>query len=155
MRLFIALELPPEARAAAAALIARLRSQGTDLKWVAPEALHLTLKFLGESDPALVTAIARELAAACQGVAPLALALDYRGASDFSSPLSLHAEREDLRFDGQLDVPALLAWSTASPRDSLLPPLRGRVQAALIEVSGAQLEGVVIEFEDDDAGSAP
>ena len=87
--------------------------------------------------------------------APLALALDYRGAADFSSPLSLRAEREDLRFDGHLDVPALLAWSTASPRDSLLPPLRGRVQAALIEVSGAQLEGVVIEFEDDDAGSAP
>src|SRR5690606_7990062 len=85
----------------------------------------------------------------------LALALDYRGAADFSSPLSLRAEREDLRFDGHLDVPALLAWSTASPRDSLLPPLRGRVQAALIEVSGAQLEGVVIEFEDDDAGSAP
>ncbi len=72
MRLFIALELPSEARAAAAALIARLRSRGADLKWVAPEAMHLTLKFLGESDRRWCRP-RRGAGAACQGVAPLRL----------------------------------------------------------------------------------
>jgi len=91
-----------------------------------------------------------------QSRAPLALVIGYRGAPDLSSPLSLRAVREDLRFDGRLDVPALLAWSRAAPRDSLLPPLQGRVQARRIEVSGAQLHGVIVEFDDasPDSGDA-
>ena len=88
-----------------------------------------------------------------QSQAPLALEAGYRGAPDLSAPLSLRAWREDLRFDGRLDLPALLAWSAAAPRDSLLPPLQGRVQAQRIDVSGAQLHGVVVEFSD--ASSAP
>src|SRR5690606_25389055 len=71
-----------------------------------------------------------------QSQAPLALQAGYRGAPDLSAPLSLRAWRDDLRFDGRLDLPALLAWSAASPRDSPLPPLQGRVQAQRIEISG-------------------
>ncbi|MDH5835615.1 hypothetical protein [Luteimonas kalidii] len=85
---------------------------------------------------------------------PLDLALAYRGAPDLSAPLSLRAARDDLRFDGRLDVPALVAWGTAPTRDSPLPPLQGRLQAARIEVSGAELEGVVLEFEDDPPATA-
>ena len=35
-----------------------------------------------------------------------------------------------------------------------LPPLQGRLQAPRVEVSGARLEGVTIEFEDDDTPPA-
>lgn len=91
-----------------------------------------------------------------QAGVPLALKIGYHGAPDLSSPLSLHAVREGLRFDGRLDVPGLLAWARASPRDSLLPPLQGRVQARRLDVSGAQLHGVVVEFDDasPDSGEA-
>ena len=34
-------------------------------------------------------------------------------------------------------------------QDSPLPPLDGRLEAARIEIGGARLEGVVVEFEDD------
>lgn len=48
MRLFVALELTEEVRAAVRALIARLEPAGADLRWVRPEGMHLTLKFIGE-----------------------------------------------------------------------------------------------------------
>jgi RNA 2',3'-cyclic 3'-phosphodiesterase len=43
-RLFIALDLPPPPRAALAAL----RAEIPGARWVAPEQLHLTLRFLGQ-----------------------------------------------------------------------------------------------------------
>jgi len=52
-RAFLALDLPAEARAAAADATARLRracGEG-DVKWVPPENLHVTLRFLGSLDP--------------------------------------------------------------------------------------------------------
>jgi len=47
-RTFVAVELAPANRAAAEKLIARLQATSADVKWVEPENLHLTLKFLGE-----------------------------------------------------------------------------------------------------------
>lgn len=47
-RTFIAIELPEDVRARAAALINRLESGSMHVKWVAPSKLHWTLKFLGE-----------------------------------------------------------------------------------------------------------
>jgi len=46
-RLFIAVPVSDEVRRAAARLIAELRLSGADYKWVEPENLHLTLRFLG------------------------------------------------------------------------------------------------------------
>lgn len=89
---------------------------------------------------------------------PLSLSVDYLGEPGFADPLTLRVARDDpvsstgqaLRFDGRLRVPRLLAWATATPQDSPLPPLSGRLQAPRIEISGAQLEGVVVEFGDED-----
>lgn len=50
MRAFIAIELPKEIRDALGILQQKLRSSGAEVKWVAPENIHLTLKFLGEID---------------------------------------------------------------------------------------------------------
>jgi 2'-5' RNA ligase len=47
-RLFVGAFLPPDARAEAAAVLGRLRAEGGDVKWVPPENLHFTLRFLGD-----------------------------------------------------------------------------------------------------------
>lgn len=50
MRLFIALPLPEEVRAAALGGIAALRRQGISANFTRPENLHVTLAFIGESN---------------------------------------------------------------------------------------------------------
>ena len=80
---------------------------------------------------------------------PLALSAGYRGPFDFSAPLALRLARDDLRFDGRLDVPGLIDWVSTLDQGSLLPPLEGRLEADAMEISGARLEGVRIEFDDD------
>ena len=48
IRTFIAVDLDDAARSAAADLLARLREgSGRGVRWVRPEALHVTLFFLG------------------------------------------------------------------------------------------------------------
>jgi RNA 2',3'-cyclic 3'-phosphodiesterase len=50
MRLFIALDLPHAVRRALADLIAQLKPKSRSARWVRPESMHLTLKFLGNTD---------------------------------------------------------------------------------------------------------
>jgi RNA 2',3'-cyclic 3'-phosphodiesterase len=57
VRLFVALEIPPAVRDNLAALMKNLgvlepRSSGKKARWVRPENLHVTLKFIGEAAPA-------------------------------------------------------------------------------------------------------
>ncbi|HXJ17853.1 MAG TPA: RNA 2',3'-cyclic phosphodiesterase [Candidatus Polarisedimenticolia bacterium] len=52
MRLFVALDLPVAVRQALDELIARLKRQCRDARWVRTEGMHLTLKFIGWVDPA-------------------------------------------------------------------------------------------------------
>jgi hypothetical protein len=48
MRLFVALAISDEIRASVAGLIRELRGLDAAAKWVRPEQLHVTLKFIGE-----------------------------------------------------------------------------------------------------------
>ncbi len=50
MRTFIAIPLPQEIKAFLAELQNELKTSGAEVKWVEPENIHLTLKFLGERD---------------------------------------------------------------------------------------------------------
>ncbi len=50
MRLFVALDLPAEVRDAIVNTTASLRSESSGARWSKPEAMHVTLKFLGETD---------------------------------------------------------------------------------------------------------
>ena len=86
-----------------------------------------------------------------QSQAPLAVSMTYADSADLSGTLHLRVARDDLRFDGRLRVPAITGWATAAAQDSPLPPLEGRLEAPLVEISGARLEGVTVEFENDDA----
>lgn len=47
MRLFVAFDLPQETREALAECMSRLRPSAGNARWVRPEALHVTLKFIG------------------------------------------------------------------------------------------------------------
>jgi len=50
MRTFIAIELPQEIKAILAGFQEKLKASGADVKWVTPESIHLTLKFLGDAN---------------------------------------------------------------------------------------------------------
>ena len=62
MRLFIAIEIPESIRSAFAALLKDFRALAPQLKWVRPENLHVTLKFLGETGPAKLGPLQNALA---------------------------------------------------------------------------------------------
>jgi 2'-5' RNA ligase len=63
IRAFFAVDLDAVARRAAADLAAALREGpgGDAVRWVRPEALHVTLRFLGDIDPAEVARLARRV----------------------------------------------------------------------------------------------
>lgn len=87
MRLFIAITLPAEVKAALAAQQEALRLQlpqeQRSVRWVAPEAMHLTLQFLGEVDservPAILAAI-QQTSMSGDGTPPITLHLGPAGA---------------------------------------------------------------------------
>ncbi|HEX4143322.1 MAG TPA: RNA 2',3'-cyclic phosphodiesterase [Pirellulales bacterium] len=86
VRTFVAIELPPEVRRRACQLIESLRrATETDVRWVTPEQLHWTLKFLGDVDLLEIPNICRRLS---QAVAPLApFDIEAHGAGAFPDPL--------------------------------------------------------------------
>ncbi|MBN1370069.1 MAG: RNA 2',3'-cyclic phosphodiesterase [Dehalococcoidaceae bacterium] len=62
IRLFVSVELPVEVKQELGKLQDRLRPNGLEnLKWVAPESIHITLKFLGYVKPEMVGDIEQEI----------------------------------------------------------------------------------------------
>lgn len=64
MRLFVAVNLPAEERHAAYEAAGPLRAARLPVRWVTEDAIHVSLRFLGEVDETRVTPIAEALAAA-------------------------------------------------------------------------------------------
>ncbi len=54
MRGFIAIEVPADVRSKLAEIQERLKQSGAEVRWVAPENIHLTLKFMGSVDEELI-----------------------------------------------------------------------------------------------------
>lgn len=79
MRLFIALELPAPVKQALAEAQTELRRARASVSWSKPENLHLTLKFLGETDAARLPELAAAGAATAAKTAPFALELTQVG----------------------------------------------------------------------------
>jgi 2'-5' RNA ligase len=75
LRAFIAVELPPEIRAALAGEQARLKKLGANVGWVAPDNIHITLLFLGDMFGAQVAPLAAALDAVAAHHAPFELAV--------------------------------------------------------------------------------
>ncbi len=61
MRAFIAIELPKDFKDYLANIQAEFKATGADVKWVEPNNIHLTLKFLGEIDDKKMAEVARVL----------------------------------------------------------------------------------------------
>jgi 2'-5' RNA ligase len=87
LRLFIALNLPPPVRQALWEATTPLHDLGMPVKWVRPEGIHVTLKFLGEVSEEREAELVAALGRATAGARALSLALDGFGVfPDFSRP---------------------------------------------------------------------
>ncbi len=79
LRLFVAVDLPHDVREALDRLQSDLRRRDlSSLRWVRPEGIHLTLKFLGDTPAEQVPVIEEAVAGAVRG-APFRLALGRPG----------------------------------------------------------------------------
>ena len=82
LRTFIAVPLPEPVKAHLKQAQDRLQAAvgGSGVRWVAPEGLHLTLKFLGQTQAHEVPAITEALSQAAAGATPSTLRLSRLGA---------------------------------------------------------------------------
>lgn len=80
MRAFVAIKITSDQRMAVGDLIGDLKTSSADVKWVKPENLHLTLKFLGNMDESRVGDVAEAVRGACQGITPFEISLRGTGA---------------------------------------------------------------------------
>lgn len=80
---------------------------------------------------------------------PMSFSLDYVGQVDFSEVASLGLRRDDTTFDARFKLPVMVDWINAEVAGSPLPPLQGALQTPRLEIAGATLEGVEVEFTDE------
>ena len=81
LRTFIAIELDEPLRLAIGRVQTKFKRQAPpgSVKWVAPDGIHLTLKFLGDTPASRVPAIVAALRAACASFQPFEFAVEGRG----------------------------------------------------------------------------
>lgn len=116
MRLFVALDLPEALAAEVGRRCSEARRHLPRARWVRPEALHLTLAFLGERDEELLPTLREALVPAFATVEPFSLRLEDGG--------TFPPHR-----------PARVAWLGVKA-DADLAELGGRVRGALREAVG-------------------
>ncbi len=81
LRTFIAIELDETVREGLGRVQGKFQRQAPQgsVRWVAPDAIHLTLKFLGDTPVNRVSKVADALAAACAEFAPFDISVEGRG----------------------------------------------------------------------------
>jgi 2'-5' RNA ligase len=81
IRAFIAVELPWELKQELAALETQLKKNSPPVvKWVDPESIHITLKFLGETSDAVIDELLLAMEESVAGVSPFKLEVGKLGA---------------------------------------------------------------------------
>ena len=80
IRTFIAVAIDSAVRARVAALQEKLARSTTDIKWVEPDSMHITLLFLGEVAELDTVPICRIVAERAQKIAPFAMEVNGLGA---------------------------------------------------------------------------
>ncbi|HKK20106.1 MAG TPA: RNA 2',3'-cyclic phosphodiesterase [candidate division Zixibacteria bacterium] len=80
LRLFIALPLEAPAEEALGKIIQDLRPQGGRISWVAPKNIHLTLKFLGDTEEGMVPDIKGQLDKFSLNYHPIECSIAHLGA---------------------------------------------------------------------------
>lgn len=81
LRTFIAIELDPEVRDALSRVQGKFKRGAPDgaVKWVNPDSIHLTLKFLGDTPVSKVSKVADAMAASREGLGAFDLSIEGRG----------------------------------------------------------------------------
>jgi 2'-5' RNA ligase len=79
IRSFIALELSDEVRGELSRILGLLKEANADVKWVRPESVHLTLKFLGYVPEGRIASLAQKLKEIAQSASPFEIVLDGIG----------------------------------------------------------------------------
>jgi 2'-5' RNA ligase len=115
----VAVLLDAPVRAALGAEIDRLRPLGRGVAWVAPENLHLTLKFLGEVEEGRTAELTGSLTGAVAGLAPFEAVIE--GLGGFPTPTR----------------PRVL-WAGVTASGEALGRLAARVEAALAALGFAR-----------------
>jgi len=82
MRLFVALDIDDAIRERLARFVDGVRNFSPDARWVKPESLHVTLKFIGEQPDAAVDKIKQELA----GISLATTVIHFHGYGFFPTP---------------------------------------------------------------------
>ena len=103
IRSFIAVELPAELKTVLSTYRNAMETQSKAfVKWVSPDSIHITLKFLGNIKPDMVDKIARSIEQACVGIAPFTLETDELGGfPNLKQPrvlwLGMHGDVDSMR----------------------------------------------------------
>ena len=84
MRLFVALDIDENVRARIARFLDGVREFAPEARWVRPESLHVTLKFIGEKPEEAVA----EVRAALQTIEIGVIEVNFRGYGFFPTPRS-------------------------------------------------------------------
>jgi len=113
MRLFVALEISTNVRKCLASLIRELREVDPNPKWINPDNLHVTLKFIGEVAPEKVAEIGDVLAAVRT---PQQVIAEFRGMGFFPD-----ARRPSVAWVG-IESPPILSF-LATEVNRVLAPL--------------------------------
>lgn len=113
MRSFIAVDLDPPLCKALSRAQARLRTIAPKLKYVDPDSMHLTLKFLGEIDPRSVPEISAKLDEVASRAAPMEFTI---------RDLGVFADRGDR---------VRVVWAGIDDTDGSLAALQKSVEAAM------------------------
>lgn len=80
IRTFIAIDVNDEVRRKAGRLMRELGDLSPEYKWVEPENLHMTLKFLGDVPEEDVADVCRHVERACEGVESFPISIEGLGA---------------------------------------------------------------------------
>jgi RNA 2',3'-cyclic 3'-phosphodiesterase len=111
-RLFVAVPLPEEIRAPLGRTLEQLKERLPFQKWVHPSDLHITLKFLGETEVGLTVQITEALERAASDAAAFKLGIGAMGVF------------------GRSDAPSVL-WSEVTGELQKLSQLQSRVEKAM------------------------
>lgn len=84
MRLFLAIKIEDAILQALAGGIDRLRETRAAVRWVGPEGIHLTIRFLGETDPDRVKGLVEKISGVSSMLHPFPISVAGTGA--FPSP---------------------------------------------------------------------
>lgn len=79
LRTFIAIDVPPAVLDTITCIQNRFKSLGVHASWVKPGNIHLTLKFLGDTDPDRIPGIQNKLTETLAPFAPFRMSMDSAG----------------------------------------------------------------------------